>query len=769
MKRISFIVFSIVFITSTTRLFAQEKVLSPIFLRNNVVDSVYIPDIIPNAEEDYTVENIGKTEMRYDKSKKMLYITPLLEDAGITFLTIRFSNNKTIQIPVLVKRTFRTHFSVLPTIENPKAFLTGTFNGWHPNNLPMLPDETGIPRLNLFLEPGKYYFKFIVDGIPTTDANYKLVTDVQGNEMNMIHIMPINNSVAVHPIGKSKNTDGSLTLQFAMSGGFEPEVKNIIGWWDNALLSVEYIKVQKNTFSITLPTEKIKKQGGTLRFGINIPGGCTDIIPIYLSNGTIDTSNKRSLQDRSIYSVLIDRFHDGNSTNNAPLRNDSVIPYANYKGGDFAGVTKKIKDGYFSDLRINTLLLSPFNDNPDNALQSPLTTPAKTSAYLGLWPQNSEKTENRFGSVDELKNLVKEAHQKNISVILDYIADQVYISHPYYQKNSSWFLKQPNRDIYTGIFNFDKVPDAIETITDNIVWWLETTQADGIKIDNAGTINDEFRRTLAKKINVLEQKHNKSIVVIGHIREVPYLPPTLRSEGQMDSYLNATLYEGLYSAVTATENPVEELATALASDKLCTDCLNYLDEPTGYVHPKIPAKRTLDFIPLPTAAQVDSMSQLKRKFNSLSLFNILTHTLPGIPILHTGEEIGFSATASTTNPNVMYFGDSLFYEEKVVLTQTKKITGLRAKYSALRTGTFHLVFAQSNWLTYIRANNNEKILITVNFSEYESTLSCSIPEVYNAKELTDIYNTDSPETIKVHNSTAQVIIPAWGFRVLKIQ
>lgn len=768
MKRISFIVFSIVFIAAEFQAFAQEKILSPIYLRNNVVDSVYIPDIIPDIEEDYTVDNINNTEMRYDKAQKMLYITPRFEEAGITSLTIRLANN-TIHIPVIVKRTFRTTLSVLPTVENPKAFLTGSFNGWHPNNLPMLPDPTGIPRLTLFLEPGKYYFKFILDGTTATDANYQIITDAQGNEMNMIHIMPMNNSISVHPTGKKKNTDGSLTLYYAMEGGFNPEAKNIIGWWNNTLLSSDYIQIQKNTFSITLPAEKIKKTIGMIRFGLNIPGGYTPIVPVYIYNGDIDTTGNRSLNDMNVYSVLIDRFHDGNSANNAPLVSDSVIPYANYKGGDFVGITKKIKDGYFSGLHINTLLLSPFTDNPDNALISALTAPSKTSAYLGLWPRSSEKTESRFGTHDELKTLVKEAHQKNISVILDYIADQVHISHPYYKENPTWFLPILNRESYTGIFNFEKSHESIDAITDNIVWWLESTQADGIKIDNAGTINDEFRRTLAKKINALEKKYKKNFVIIGHIREIPYIPPTLQSKGQMSGFLNAILYEGLYSTVIAKENPIEELSYTLASDRLCSECFNYLDEPTGYAHPKIPAKRTLDFIPLPTATQVDSMTQLKRKFNSLSLYNILTHTLPGIPILHTGEEIGFSATVSTTNPNVMYFGDSLFYEEKAVLAQTRKITALRAKHKALRTGIFHLAFAQRNWLTFIRSDNNEKILIAVNFSEYESSISCALPEVYGAKELVDIYNSDSPEKINVNNSTAQITIPAWGFRVFKIQ
>lgn len=768
MKRIVFFALSSVIVFHTLSLFAEEKVIQPIFLRNNVVDSVYIPDIIPHIKEEYTVENIYGTEMRYDKDKKKIFVTPRFEEEGFTNLTIRLSKS-TIDIPVIVKRTYRVPFSVLPTSENQKAYLVGTFNGWNKTSLPMIPDENHIPHIGLYLEPGTYFFKFLLDGTPTTDANYQIVNDGSGNEMNTITVTPTTNYINTFPINKNKNTDGSLSLSFGMDNAYQPDVKNIYAWLNNSLLSSDLVKVINNTFTITLPADRIKKGYYQVRVGVNIPGGNFVFHNVPINNADVDTvRNPNILSDMSMYSVLIDRFHDGNTNNNSPIKNDSIIPYANYKGGDFAGLAKKIKDGYFTDLHVSAILLSPTAENPDIALTSGITAPSKTSAYLGLWPSDYEKTDSHFGSIDELKNVVKEAHQKNISVVLDYIADQVYSTHPYVKDNPEWFLPYSSAP-YVKVFDFENKPDAIEEVTNNIVWWIEKTQADGIKIDNAGTINDEFRRVLAEKLHTLEKKLNKKILVIGHLRDVPYVPPTIKSEGQTTTSLNAQLYEGLYATTIIGENPVEKLAQALLPDKVCTSCITYLDEPTGYVHPKIPAKRTLDFIPLPTAAQVDSMSLIKRKFNSLTLYNFLTHTLPGIPMLHTGEEIGFSATVSTTNPNVMYFGDSLFYEEKNVLSMTKKIAALRAQHSALRSGTFHLLYAQRNWIVFMRCDVHEKIVIAVNFSEYESNLSIPIPNVYKTTELIDLFNTDSKNNVSVSNSSTQVLTPAWGFRIFAIK
>jgi hypothetical protein len=70
-------------------------------------------------------------------------------------------------------------------------------------------------------------------------------------------------------------------------------------------------------------------------------------------------------RDAIMYFVMIDRFADGDPTNNAPVQ--GVEQPGNYLGGDFVGVTKKIEEGYFTDLGINTLWITSPLDNADNS------------------------------------------------------------------------------------------------------------------------------------------------------------------------------------------------------------------------------------------------------------------------------------------------------------------------------------------------------------------------------------------------------------------
>jgi len=62
--------------------------------------------------------------------------------------------------------------------------------------------------------------------------------------------------------------------------------------------------------------------------------------------------------------MLVDRFKNGNPQNDKPLNRPDVNPKVDYWGGDLAGLQQKIDDGYFETLGVNTLWISPLNQNP---------------------------------------------------------------------------------------------------------------------------------------------------------------------------------------------------------------------------------------------------------------------------------------------------------------------------------------------------------------------------------------------------------------------
>ena len=86
------------------------------------------------------------------------------------------------------------------------------------------------------------------------------------------------------------------------------------------------------------------------------------------SSTTVKDASSFSWDNASIYFLLTDRFNNGNTSNdhsyNRGLNQDGTVATTMntdagcFQGGDFKGITEKIKEGYFKDLGVNALWVS---------------------------------------------------------------------------------------------------------------------------------------------------------------------------------------------------------------------------------------------------------------------------------------------------------------------------------------------------------------------------------------------------------------------------
>ena len=164
---------------------------------------------------------------------------------------------------------------------------------------------------------------------------------------------------------------------------------------------------------------------------------------IPLQNGLVIQNasqlKRTDFQAQIMYFLMVDRFRDGETSNNKPIKNDSVLPKVNFKGGDLQGVVNIIESNYFKDLGVNTIWLSPILKNPEKAYGKWIKPATKFSGYHGYWPVSNIKIDERFGNPKALKALLKNAHQQNMNVILDYVANHVHKDHPLYKQHPDWF------------------------------------------------------------------------------------------------------------------------------------------------------------------------------------------------------------------------------------------------------------------------------------------------------------------------------------------
>jgi glycosidase len=124
-----------------------------------------------------------------------------------------------------------------------------------------------------------------------------------------------------------------------------------------------------------------------------------------------------------------------------------------YWGGDLTGLQQKIEDDYFEKLGVNTLWISPLNQNPTEPYGFYAPKNTKFSGYHGYWPVSSSKVDFRFGTNSELKTLVSKAHEKQINVLLDYVANHVHEEHPLYKQHPEFAT---NLYLPDGTMNVEK-------------------------------------------------------------------------------------------------------------------------------------------------------------------------------------------------------------------------------------------------------------------------------------------------------------------------
>jgi len=124
-------------------------------------------------------------------------------------------------------------------------------------------------------------------------------------------------------------------------------------------------------------------------------------------------------QGANVYFLLTDRFHNGRPNKDVNFnRTDSTAVLRGFEGGDIPGITKKIRENYFTDLGINAIWLTPVVEQIHGIVDEGT---GSTYGYHGYWAKDWTAMDPNFGTKKDLDNMVKAAHAKGIRVLLDVV------------------------------------------------------------------------------------------------------------------------------------------------------------------------------------------------------------------------------------------------------------------------------------------------------------------------------------------------------------
>ena len=117
-------------------------------------------------------------------------------------------------------------------------------------------------------------------------------------------------------------------------------------------------------------------------------------------------------RDRVVYQIVVDRFANGDPSNDSADGVD-VDPsdLSRAQGGDWRGVTERLD--YVARLGMSAIWISPVTAN--------IARTESEDGYHGYWPSDFTVHNPRFGSIEDLRELVGEAHARDLAVIVDIV------------------------------------------------------------------------------------------------------------------------------------------------------------------------------------------------------------------------------------------------------------------------------------------------------------------------------------------------------------
>ena len=119
----------------------------------------------------------------------------------------------------------------------------------------------------------------------------------------------------------------------------------------------------------------------------------------------------------NLYFLLTDRFHNGDTSNDVNFdRTAETGKLRGFEGGDIKGITQKIKEGYFTDLGINAIWMTPIVEQIHGGTDEGT---GLSYGFHGYWASDWTAIDPNYGTKEDLKELVEVAHSKGIRILLD--------------------------------------------------------------------------------------------------------------------------------------------------------------------------------------------------------------------------------------------------------------------------------------------------------------------------------------------------------------
>ena len=519
--------------------------------------------------------------------------------------------------------------------------------------------------------------------------------------------------------------------------------------------------------NILLPDDTVKDDAIALSSLPKLPG--RSYLRVYASDGTYllndlliplqdgepvtaaDRLTRHDPNAQVLYSVLVDRFCNGNPDNDAPLNRPDVDPRVDYKGGDLKGITDKIEDGFFDGLGINTLWISPITQNPQDAWGEYPNPKTKFSGYHGYWPIFNTKVDDRMGTPQELRDLLATAHRHEINVILDYVANHMHINSPTLKAHPDWVTDSLLPDGRRNFELWDEArlttwfdrhipsldlerPEVCDAMTDTALFWVDNFDFDGYRHDACKHIPLDYWRMFTRKMKT--RYPDRPLWMIGETYGSNELIGSYVKTGMLNAQFDFNIYHTAIDVLGKPNVSMTRLASVI-DESLASygahhtmgnisgnhDKTRFISLAGGAVSWDEDGKAAGWTRNIGVTAKPDPLKEAEA-FKKALLLEVVNLTIPGVPCIYQGDEYGQAGGNDPDNRRMMRFC-GLNVNEQWLLDQTQQLIHLRRSSMPLLYGDYKQLYSDDDVLVFSRTYMGETLVVGINNSPSPVTLEAA--------------------------------------------
>lgn len=306
-----------------------------------------------------------------------------------------------------------------------------------------------------------------------------------------------------------------------------------------------------------------------------------------------------------------------------------------------------------------------------------------------------------YGTVDDLKSLVTQAHEKGMRVILDWVANHTSWDNAWIQ-NKSWYTQDAGGNIISpegmgwadvADLNYNN-QEMREAMLEAMKYWIETVDADGYRCDYAEGVPDDFWKQAIDELKVIK---GDDLLML--------------AEGG-----TATLFTDGFDLVYGW-NFISKLQDVFAGKATLTTLYEvheqeYQGVPEG--------KQRLRYSTNHDLASEKSPLQVYKSERGVMAAFVIASMMGGTPLIYSSQEIAYPQSLSFFDYRLMDWDSNPAY-----LSEYKQLMKIYQSSASLREGNLK-TYGTGKVASFYRANGEKGLFVVVNTADELLTIKTPI-------------------------------------------